>query len=92
MTAVAICVLAMAGLAALSPLSAVFGPPSGLEHDRQTMSRELARHQCEQSLVTSILKRTNSSPEVASAAAERRCGLLFAGAPEKITVAKPRDI
>lgn len=92
MTVVAICVLAIAGLMSAGPVSAVFGPPSGLQRDGQQIALELARHQCEQSLTKSIVKRTGTAEDMAAELAATRCGILLEGAPSTVTLVTPHDI
>lgn len=92
MTAVAICALAITGLITAGSLSSVFGPPSGLHRDGQQIALTLARHQCEQSLTQSILKRTDASAVEAEQQAEIRCGILLDGAPATVTIVTPHDI
>lgn len=91
-TVVAICALALTALVTVAPVSAIFGPPQGLERDGQSLSLKLARQQCEQSLTTSILKRTGATAEEASQSAEVRCSILLEGAPPTVTLVTPHEI
>lgn len=92
MTAVAFCVLAITALTASGQLSAVFGPPAGLQRDGQQIALEMARIKCEDSLSKSIIKRTGADETAASRMAEIRCGILLDGAPATVTVVTPHDI
>jgi hypothetical protein len=91
-TVVAFCVMAIAGLVLSGSLSALVGPPAGLQRDGQELALNLARHQCEQSLAISIQKRTSATADEADRQAEQRCGFLLEGAPNTVTIVTPHDI
>ncbi len=75
-TFVAFCCLSLAVLAGIFGAQAVFVLPGPVEQPGSPAAIERTLAECQSSLSTSILKRTDASPAAANQAAALRCGVL----------------